>query len=1057
MELPNKFYIVGLIIIGLIIRLMAFQSGIMFTNDVDLFQFWGEQAFEHGLSNIYTHDFFIDYPPGFLYVLYALGGIASYFDWQRLDPAFNFILFMPAIISDLVIGYVIYRMAAYGRLSRQKNEAEENDLPIGTTIHALKMSALWILNPGVILISSMWGQVESIFVVFLMISLLLLRERKILVSYLLFALAILIKAQSLFLAPVYLYSAFSFVRDAKTGDSGFDNTNKAIEQLSIAIFSSIILLVILSIPVVPGFNIMPVVRIYTGGLGTHAWASVNAFNFWGLVTNVGRSWVPIATHHVVFSVIVVILLIVGTIYALHRDHVRHNGKHYFFIVGVLFALIFIFVVRMHERYLFPALAFFVLYYATQNRKHGLGLYVAFSFTFLVNCVQVLRWLNYGINNNINPHESYIMATSAPIFSFINVALGAVLVFMLVETKWMTKEATVPLLQAQPVAGNTNHKRKSKEIIPEKPVVVDPPPMKTRDYVLICTLIVIYSIIAFVRLGDTEAPQTSWVPAEQEFAVIDFGQTQHVHTIQYRMGASRVHWGGSVFTVNVSSDGVHWSDHGEINAGMTTAFNWERHNMHFYGRYVRITATTPDFRMQEIAFRGPDWELIPIYTVTAGAEALVDEQHMVPEYRSFMNSSYFDEIYHARAGYEYLHGLVVFENTHPPMGKNFIMWSISFFGMTPFGWRFPGALAGVLMIPLLYALARLLFKSNNWGLFAAAVFTFDFMHFAQTRIATIDSYVTLFIIAMYLFMFMFMHGVERGDSFKRKMIILALCGISVGLAAASKWQGVYAILGLPIVFFPALYKQYLYDSKQAVRIFYSCFAFFIAIPIAIYMLSYIPFVAATGTVDGGLRDWFSDVWNNQTSMYSYHSGLVDTHAFSSVWWEWPLVLRPIWFYSGNYVDGVRGTIASFGNPAVWWLGVVATIYMIFYGITKLTPAEYIANMKKQRLAQPIRLFSGFDIAMFFIIVGFAAQYLPWVGISRLTWIYHYFPSVPFVVLIITWAFKHVIDRRPSLRVCAIGYVVIVAGLFALFYPVLSGLPISIEFVQTYLQWLPRWHF
>ena len=1043
MEIPNKFYIVGLLLIGLIIRLMAFQSGFMFTADVNLFQFWGQQMFEHGLSTTYTGEFihFIDYPPGYLYVLYALGGLASLFDWPRLHPVFNFFTFLPAIIADLVIGYVIYRMAAYGHLSKIKDKVKGKDLPIRTTIHALKMSALWVLNPAIIFISAMWGQVESVFVVFLMISLLLLKERRIVASYLLFALAILIKAQSLFLAPVYLYSAYSYIRDSKNADSGFDTVNKAIEQLVIAIFSSVILLVLLSMPIVPGFNIMPVVRIYTGGLGTHAWASVNAFNFWGLVTNVGRSWVPIEFYQVVTSIIVVVLLIVGSIYALHRDHVRHNGKHYFLIVGALFALIFIFVIRMHERYLFPALAFFLLYYTTRNEKRGLGLYAAFSVTFLVNCVQVVQWLRAGA------HGSYVMATTAPIFSTINVLLGAALVFMFVRTKWM--EQDVSFSHAEPAPAK-NIKHKSKDVQPVKPVAVEPPPMSTRDYILICGLIIIYSIVAFVRLGDMEAPQTAWAPEVNETAIIDFGQTHQVHAIQYRMSASRVHWGGSTFNVTVSSDGVHWSDIGQVYAGMTTAFNWERHDMHFYGRYVQITVETPEFRMQEIAFRGPDWELIPIDNVSAGAEAIVDEQHMVPEYRSFMNSTYFDEIYHARAGYEYLHGINVFENTHPPLGKNFIMWSIRVFGMTPFGWRFPGTLAGVLMIPLLYALARLLFKSNNWGLFAAAVFTFDFMHFAQTRIATIDSYVTLFIIAMYLFMFMFVHGVERGDSLKRKMIILALCGISVGLAAAAKWQGVYAILGLPFVFFPALYKQYLYDSKQATRIFYACFGFFIAIPLVIYVLSYIPFVAATG--GGGLRN----VWGNQMSMFSYHSGLVAEHGFSSIWWEWPLVLRPIWLYGGNYVDGVRGTIASFGNPAVWWLGVVATIYMLFYGVTGLTPLEFIAPNKPGN-AKKVRAFKGFDTAVFFIVVGYAAQYLPWVGISRLTWIYHYFPSVPFVVLTITWAFKHIIDRRPSLRVCAIGYVVIVAGLFALFYPVLSGLPISTEFVRTYLQWLPRWHF
>lgn len=46
---------------------------------------------------------------------------------------------------------------------------------------------------------------------------------------------------------------------------------------------------------------------------------------------------------------------------------------------------------------------------------------------------------------------------------------------------------------------------------------------------------------------------------------------------------------------------------------------------------------------------------------------------------------------------------------PPLGKVLIAFSISIFGMTPFGWRFAGALAGVLMLPGMYLLGKLLTK------------------------------------------------------------------------------------------------------------------------------------------------------------------------------------------------------------------------------------------------------------------------------------------------------------------------------------------------------------
>ena len=78
----------------------------------------------------------------------------------------------------------------------------------------------------------------------------------------------------------------------------------------------------------------------------------------------------------------------------------------------------------------------------------------------------------------------------------------------------------------------------------------------------------------------------------------------------------------------------------------------------------------------------------------GGDALFDEQSEVPDTISQLNSMYFDEIYHARTAYEFLHGLPTYENTHPPLGKIFIALGVAIFGMNPFGWRIMGTLFGI---------------------------------------------------------------------------------------------------------------------------------------------------------------------------------------------------------------------------------------------------------------------------------------------------------------------------------------------------------------------------
>jgi len=606
------------------------------------------------------------------------------------------------------------------------------------------------------------------------------------------------------------------------------------------------------------------------------------------------------------------------------------------------------------------------------------------------------------------------------------------------------------------------KNKTYNITTDEAVYEKPQPMGKWDWLFIFVLITAYSIAAFMNLGNFHSPQTTWLPEPGEHATIDFGEPTFVTRIQFLMGARH----DRPFLVEGSQDGgqtwihVHTVEEADV-------FAWTDVNITpAFAQHFRIVPLAEGLRLQEFAFRGLDDELLPIHAVSLGAENLFDEQHLVPYRRYFMNSTFFDEIYHPRTGYEFVHGLTVFETTHPPLGKVFIAASVRVFGMTPFAWRLPGTLFGILMIPLLYAFARQILKSNKWGLFAAFIFTFDFMLFSQTRLATIDTYVTFFVLAMYFFMYLYTRGI-RHNSLARSLVLLGLCGGMMGLAIASKWQGVYGALGLPFLFFPALYRLYLHDFRQAKITFFACFGLFVALPLFIYVLSYIPFVYASG--GGGLRT----IWENQTLMLGYHTGLDETHPFGSPWWSWPLLITPLWQYRTIIEPGIHRGMTSIGNPAVWWFGVIVTIYAIAlvlrrfiswykksFGARTISKEDSSATMSKSAYSDLV-----------FLLVAYAAQFLPWVPVSRLTFIYHYFPSVPFVVLIIAWFFKNVYDegltffnyriRRDGMkslsRNVAVVYAVIVLALFVLFFPVLSGMPISVDFVDTYLRWLPGWIF
>ncbi len=168
--------------------------------------------------------------------------------------------------------------------------------------------------------------------------------------------------------------------------------------------------------------------------------------------------------------------------------------------------------------------------------------------------------------------------------------------------------------------------------------------------------------------------------------------------------------------------------------------------------------------------------------------------------SWWNSTYFDEIYHARTAYEFLHGIVPYETSHPPLGKELMSVCVAIFGMTPFGWRLAGAIAGILMLPGMYLLGKQLTKKTWLATLACLLMALDCMHLTQTQIATIDSFPVLFIIFSYFFMLRFLQTDFVKEKTSVSLISLGFSGLFMGLSIASKWTGIYASAGLAVLFF-----------------------------------------------------------------------------------------------------------------------------------------------------------------------------------------------------------------------------------------------------------------
>ncbi|NCB73353.1 MAG: phospholipid carrier-dependent glycosyltransferase [Clostridia bacterium] len=573
------------------------------------------------------------------------------------------------------------------------------------------------------------------------------------------------------------------------------------------------------------------------------------------------------------------------------------------------------------------------------------------------------------------------------------------------------------------------------------------PVTKRDLLPLILIPIIYGAVAFYGLGDKQAPESFCHFAEKgRYVVIELPEEMPISRVLYYSGI----YTGNYF-LQYSSDGVNYTDESTMEQKYSDIFKWNEAKMNLAGKsakYIRIIADNTT-EMGELALY--DWQGIRISPTTlkydAGAAPLFDEQEMVPDVMTYMNSSYFDEIYHARTAYENIRNITPYEITHPPLGKLIIGLGIRAFGLNPFGWRFMGTLFGVLMLPFLYIFIKNLFGSTAISICGTLLFAFDFMHFVQTRIATIDTYGVFFIILMYFFMYRYITA-PRDDPFMKKrqeIVPLFLSGLCFGLGAASKWTAIYAGAGLGLIWLlfriargRELVKSGHEDEhrRELSTNILQCVLFFIIIPTVIYYVSYYPYGTAKGMSGFGMffnKDYAQMVLDNQSYMLRYHEGVHATHPYSSRWYQWIVDGRPILYFLRSSANNLKSAFAAFLNPLVCWGGLLAIIAMGW---------------------KTIRFRDGKAL---FILLGYLAQLVPWMFISRITFEYHYFPCLIFLVLAICHVFNSFRLRDFRWKRKVFGATALCLILFAAFYPVLTGVPVTRAYSDL-LAWIPgAWPF
>ncbi len=1116
--------------------------------DVNDFTGWANAMAAYGPSEFYISGGFSDYPPGYMLVLWLVGGIGS-----LSGGASIFLIKTPSMLCDLMIMYLLF------------SEGKKRLSPVA----ALSVSALYAFSPLALTAGAAWGQADSVMTLLLLLTVIYALRGQWKIALPVYVLAVLVKPQALMFGPLGLMALVMAFVDARKENSALQALMKD-TLIGVGIALAAAAVVVLPFSVKQG-GVGWLFELYGKTMTNYNFVSVNGCN---LYFALGLNWVDaksVASLRTALRVLFVLLAPFAVYFFIKSDkkavrvgiagalaalfvlllpisfldtltgvglfsyntlgtvvialslalvgylYVRGKSiKHLPLLGAVLLSLLFTLGTMMHERYLFPAAALLLLAYLIEKDKRILWLALAVTIAGFLNVGCVLdRNIRiggapghltaplFGIDSDMSALEylsSFLTIVSCGYGVFLSLLLCRenadvqVVETLAVRAEKAPQKALPP--RDELAAIDADMARDVEEKVTSRR-------MSKRDYILMLALTAIYCVMALVNLGSTKAPQTYWVlTAEDEEVVFDLGESRTFEMLYY----GGIHWSDSWtntyyrFFIETSEDGVNWTHEGSDTpypARMDDGdcFRWQyltyasaHDGVYSYstaprpltGRYVRLKYDTIGLTLFEVLFR--DVETKVPYEVAAvtdtrdqyDAYALVDEQDTMTGDPSWFNGTYFDEIYHARTAYEHLHGLRVYETTHPPLGKVLMSFCIAIFGMTPFGWRFAGAMAGVFMLPAMYLIARRLFKRRWLAPVALLLLMFDAMHFTQTRIATIDSFVTLFIVWSVYYMFKWLTMDFFGEKLWKTFVPLALSGLFMGLAVASKWTGCYAGVGLALLFFYGVARRLhtyfnvhqllssLPKGKKnqkkpefsarlmaagdsgGMRVLWhvlSCFVFFIAVPAVIYYVSYIPYFAAQGGVT------VSRIVAAAESMLDYHSkpGLGMNHDFYSPWYQWPLSIKPMWYYSTVFSPaGYGSSITAMGNPAVWWTGFVSLLGTLFVFVKRHVTRNGLTLKDQKNDSRPLLL-----------LICFAAQYLPWMLVPRGTYIYHYFPSVPFIILCTALCLDLLPEKyEKAAQNTATAIVTAAVMLFIAFFPYLSGITVPTWWLDA-MKWFPRW--
>lgn len=433
-----------------------------------------------------------------------------------------------------------------------------------------------------------------------------------------------------------------------------------------------------------------------------------------------------------------------------------------------------------------------------------------------------------------------------------------------------------------------------------------------------------------------------------------------------------------------------------------------------------------------------------------------------------NKTVFDEVHFGKFINGYLTGEYFFD-IHPPLGKLILSGAGYLSGFKPgfsfadigsvfpdkqyMALRFLPSLAGSFLPLVIYFVALNLGFSRRGSLLAGLFVAFENALVVQSRFILLDSFLLLFGFLSVLFYLKFRNSTSNQQPKTNYQLPTTnyqfLAGFFAALAGLVKWTG-FGFLFVILIF--QIYDLFsAWNFRKALR----GFLFLILIPAAVYlsvfalhfyllpksgpgdsfMTSSFQKTLAGNRHQGGEAarpiGFFSKFVELNAQMYGSNKRITPHHPYGSKWYTWPFMVKSVYFWNDKSGNLIEDKIYLLGNPFIWWSSTVAILLMM------LNFGRSLIQRTKLEFGQKL------------ILSGFFANLLPFIGIGRVMFVYHYFTSLIFAIL----ALAYFVDRENKKGLNAL-FVILSVVFFFYFVAFTYGLPMSVT-EEKFLFWLPTW--